>query len=117
MNFITATLGWWDGSNVRRSVSTAPSVRIWSSVIGRSCSETNSHPVPHESRSGDRGFQILCSRRLKFDGFDYIGDPDLTPVLERRLRPQNVSFAELGERESLRLLDGYLELLSRESRV
>jgi hypothetical protein len=41
--------------------------------------------------------------------------PYVPPVLEGRLRPQNVSFAELGERKSFRLLDGYFELLSRES--
>ena len=46
--------------------------------------------VPHESRSGNRGFQILCSCRLKFDRFDYIGDSNIPPVLERRLSPQYV---------------------------
>jgi hypothetical protein len=53
--------------------------------------------VPHESRSGNRCFQIVSSRRLKFDGFNYVGYPYVPPVLEGRLRPQNVSFAELGD--------------------
>jgi hypothetical protein len=51
------------------------------------------------------------------NGFNDIRYTYVPPVLERRLRPQNVSFAELGERESFRLLDGYLELLSGENRA
>ena len=73
--------------------------------------------MPHEYRSGDRGFQILCSRRLKFDGFDDICYPYVPPVLEARLRPQNVSFAELGEREPFCILDGDLKLVPSESRT
>jgi len=38
--------------------------------------------MAYKSPSANRRFQILCSRRLKFDGFNYIGDPDLTPVLK-----------------------------------
>lgn len=34
---------------------------------------------------------------LELDGFNSSGDRDLLAVLECRLRPQNVSFAELGE--------------------
>jgi len=41
------------------------------------------------------GFQILCSRRLKLDGFNYIGDADLTPVLKCCLRPEDVRFPQL----------------------
>src|ERR1700692_427489 len=70
--------------------------------------------MTHESRSGDRGFQILCSRRLKLDGFNYVGDPYLAPVLECRLRPQYVSFPQLGERESFCLLDSDLKLVPGE---
>jgi hypothetical protein len=55
-------------------------------------------------------------RRLKFDGFDDICYPYVPPVLEGRLRPQNVSFAELSKRESFSLLDSDLKLLRRESR-
>jgi hypothetical protein len=50
--------------------------------------------MEHKTRSGERGFQILCSRGLKFDGLNYVGYPYIPPVLEGRLRPQNVSFAE-----------------------
>jgi hypothetical protein len=53
--------------------------------------------VPREPRGTDRCFKILCSRCLKLDGFNNIGDRDLLAVLECRLRPQNVSFAEVGE--------------------
>jgi hypothetical protein len=38
--------------------------------------------IPHESRSGNRGFQVVGSSRLKLDGFNDIGDPDLAPVLK-----------------------------------
>jgi len=48
--------------------------------------------VAHEPRRTNRGFQLMCSRRLKFDGFDDICDPYFPPVLECRLRPQDISF-------------------------
>ena len=73
--------------------------------------------MPHEPRSGDRCFQILCSRRLKFDGFNYVGDSYVPAVLKCRLSPQNVGFAELGERESFSLLDRDLKLVPSESRT
>jgi hypothetical protein len=50
--------------------------------------------MTHKSRGGNRCFQIVSSCRLKFDGFNYIGDPDLTPVLKCWLRPQDIGFAQ-----------------------
>ncbi len=41
--------------------------------------------MPHQSRSGNGGFQILRPRRLKFDGFDDIYDPNFPSVLESGL--------------------------------
>ena len=38
--------------------------------------------VPHESRRGKGGFQILCSSHMKLDGFNYIGDPNFASVLK-----------------------------------
>ena len=55
--------------------------------------------IAHKSRGGHRGFQVLCSRRLKFDGFHDIGDPNLATVLERRLSPQDMGLTQLIERE------------------
>jgi hypothetical protein len=72
--------------------------------------------MAHKSRRGNRGFQLLRSRRLKFHRLDDIGDRDFPAVLECGLRPEDICFAQLGERKSFHVLDGDLELLSIQSR-
>ena len=66
--------------------------------------------MAHKSRSGNRCFQFLCSRLLKFDSINDIPRCNLPPVLECRLRPEDVGFPQLGEGEPFGLADGYFKL-------
>jgi hypothetical protein len=73
--------------------------------------------IAHKTRGANRCFQILCSRRLKFDGFNNIRYAYLPSVLESGLSAEDEGFSQLGEGEPFRLIDGDLKLLSRESRA
>jgi hypothetical protein len=86
-----------------------------SAVIGSAASRIRRRA--HKSWSHNRCFQILCSRRLKLDGFHDIGNHYLPTMLECRLRPEDISFAKLGERKSFRALDSIFKLFSGKTRA
>jgi hypothetical protein len=65
----------------------------------------------NESRGGNRGFQVVSSRCLKFDSFNDISNADFPPCSNADCAPM----MPLGERESFRLLDDDFEFLAAEN--
>src|ERR1700693_800187 len=74
---------------------------------------------PSSSRSCDHP---LLSRRMFWviawnqQIWHSVQDDDRRAAVERRLSPEDICFAQLGERESFRLFDGDFKLFSIESR-
>jgi hypothetical protein len=65
--------------------------------LQRDSAECRALGIAHKTRSADRCFQILCSRRLKLDGFSDIRYAYVPPVLESALSPEDVGFPQLGK--------------------